>query len=74
MSKIRTWPARIYLQRKEEDELFDDETTWCRQQVNDDDVEYVRIDLFNSLKTRLRKKAECACLDGHAPNCPMAPR
>ena len=36
---------RIYLQ-----ENTDGETTWCSDQINDDDCEYIRTDKYESLK------------------------
>lgn len=46
---VRVWPTTIYLQRSEDcaDEgcgIHDGETTWCVDQINDTDVEYVRKD------------------------------
>ncbi len=38
------WPERIYLQR-EDDDASPEETTWCRDKINDSDIEYVRADL-----------------------------
>lgn len=60
MSKLRTWPARIFLQRPEGGTYEDhkgQELTWCADQVNPEDVEYVRIDLFRSLQNQLKKRA-----------------
>lgn len=61
MSTIRTWPARIWLQRSEggKDGNYKDhsDVTWCQDQINQTDVEYVRIDLFRSLQSQLKKRA-----------------
>jgi hypothetical protein len=57
MSTIRTWPARIYLQQEEVAPYKEhSEVTWCADRINKRDVEYVRIDLFNSLKARLKRR------------------
>lgn len=59
MSTIRSWPARIWLQRPEGGlyaEHAEGEVTWCRDKINQEDVEYVRIDLFNSLRVQLKKR------------------
>ena len=37
------FPERIWLQS--EMEGFNVETTWCIDQINDDDAEYIRVDL-----------------------------
>lgn len=60
MSAIRNWPARIYLTRGDECVSGGcsgpcDNTQWCRDKINDADIEYVRVDLYNSLLARLRK-------------------
>ena len=44
MSEKR-WYERIYLQ-----EDTDGETTWCQDQINDDDCEYIRADKYATLK------------------------
>ena len=56
MSNIRTWPQRIWLQQ-EERAPYDEhsEVTWCRDQINEHDVGYVRVDLYNSLKAQLKR-------------------
>jgi len=50
-------PDRIYLQAgmTEEDEDWDDEVgvTWCIDQINDNDVEYVRRDVAVKLREML---------------------
>lgn len=59
MSNVRTWPQRIYLQQEERAPYKEhSEVTWCADKINEHDVEYVRIDLFNSLKARLRRAGE----------------
>jgi hypothetical protein len=60
MSYIRTWPKRIYLQQGEERGNYPgaNDVTWHDEPIFDEDVEYVRIDLFNSLKARLRKAGQ----------------
>ena len=59
MSTIRTWPARIWLQRAEREDFHEaHEVTWCQDKINDGDVEYVRIDLFNSINARLKRALE----------------
>lgn len=57
MSTVRTWPARIFLQREEREDYPGpgSEVTWCSEAINPNDVEYVRVDLYNSLLARLRK-------------------
>ena len=56
MSNIRTFPSRIYLQQEEVAPFLEHaEITWCSDKINDHDVEYVRVDLYNSLLARLRK-------------------
>lgn len=59
MSHIRTWPARIFLQQGEERGDYPGcaDVTWHDEPIFDADVEYVRIDLFNSLRAQLRKRA-----------------
>lgn len=48
-------PKTIYLQLENEDQdpyqlkNLDEGTTWCRDKVNDDDVEYIRKDLYDKL-------------------------
>jgi hypothetical protein len=60
MSSIRTWPTRIWLQRSEggKDGDYKDhsDVTWCADAINRTDVEYVRIDLYNSLRAQLKKR------------------
>lgn len=60
MSLIRTWPARIYLQQGEERGKYPgaNDVTWHDEPIFDTDIEYVRVDLFNSLKARLRKAGQ----------------
>lgn len=59
MSNIRTWPQRIWLQQ-EEPAPFNEhsEVTWCQDKINQHDVEYVRVDLYNSLRAQLKRLAE----------------
>lgn len=60
--KVLDAPERIYLQAGEltEDTPFSDlaEVTWCRDEVSDADVAYVRADLFDRvLRERARSDA-----------------
>lgn len=57
MSTLRTYPALIYLQREEHSDQYapGHETTWCRDPINEADVEYIRIDLYNSLRMQLKR-------------------
>lgn len=57
MSVIRTWPKRIYLQQGDERGPYPGcaDVTWHDEPVFDADVEYVRVDLYNSLLARLRR-------------------
>lgn len=66
MSNIRTWPARIWLQREEREDYPGpgSEVTWCQEAINDADVEYVRVDLYNSLRKRAGKAADTDCQCG----------
>lgn len=59
MSTVRTWPSRIFLQRAE-GEPFNEahEVTWCQDRVHETDVEYVRVDLFNSLRAQLKRRSD----------------
>jgi len=50
---LETWPERIWLQGGDEggstmqfEEAYGKELTWCQDQVNDGDVEYIRADLI----------------------------
>jgi hypothetical protein len=47
MAEITKPHERIWLQTEAEST---GEMTWCEDKINDDDVEYVRVDLFASLK------------------------
>lgn len=40
-------PEAIYLQCDEDG--YTDDTTWCRDSINDQDIKYVRADLVKSL-------------------------
>lgn len=42
-------PEILYLQC-DEDGWADDEITWCRDKINDQDIKYVRADLVKELK------------------------
>ena len=42
---------RIWLQTTDEH----GEATWCQNKINDDDVEYVRVDLYAALKRENEK-------------------
>lgn len=48
-------PERIWLQIDPEAEQFDwwDAQTWCSDQINDTDLEYVRADVVESLRQQL---------------------
>ncbi len=58
--KKKIAPARIYLQRR----LYDDrpdhnsDITWCSDQIDKTDVEYVRADIFKREQRRLKKQIE----------------
>ncbi len=58
--KKKIAPARIYLQRR----LYDFEPdhcssiTWCDDQIDKTDVEYVRADIFKREQRRLKKQIE----------------
>jgi hypothetical protein len=56
---MSTAPEKIYLQDDdgyhEESGVWGD-TTWCTDQIDDTDVEYVRADLVTSLREQLRKE------------------
>ena len=58
MSFIRTWPRRVYLQRGDEKGNYPgpSDVTWHDAPVFQTDVEYVRVDLYNSILARLRKR------------------
>lgn len=52
-------PERIYLQAGDDRDTFDDMdgVTWCKDQINDSDIEYVRADVHdiaNAEITRLQ--------------------
>jgi hypothetical protein len=46
-------PERIYLQGTAGDEFLPDGITWCWHQIEDDDVEYVRADKYETLRNVL---------------------
>lgn len=46
-------PKRLYLQTDWEGEPMEDEWTWCADQINETDVEYVRSDTIADLEKRL---------------------
>jgi hypothetical protein len=53
---IKSAPERIYLQLVESDyvdNLYGAEETWCQDKINDDDVEYVRGDIVNTLSVEV---------------------
>jgi primosomal protein N'' len=47
--KTETWPETIYLQREGVSEAYEDETTWCSDKINSNDLEYRRVDVFERL-------------------------
>lgn len=47
MAEITKHHERIWLQTLSE---ATGETTWCEDKINDDDIEYVRVDLFTKLE------------------------
>ena len=56
---LEKWPERIYLQRHDDCVQDDcgphgDDTTWCRDQINEHDVPYVRADIVLELEQRIR--------------------
>lgn len=58
-------PEKIYLQWVGTE--FDDESTWCTDQINDEDIEYVkavladrRLELLRRTKRYLYHRDECA--------------
>lgn len=61
MSK-REWPARIFLQREDADNRPDvecpDGATWCQDQINTDDVEYIPVDLHKAAVARAKRRAD----------------
>jgi len=65
-------PERIYLQAgmTEEDEDWDDEVgvTWCIDQINDSDVEYVRRDVAAKLWATLDSWGLSICEDLEIPD------
>ena len=67
MSFIRTWPARIYLQQGDEKGEYPgaDNVTWHDAPVFGADVEYVRIDLYNSLRAQLKKRGSDTSIAEH---------
>lgn len=62
MKHIRTWPSRVWLQQGDDPAPapYTDcaEVTWHEEQIFDTDIEYVRIDLYNSILARLRRAPE----------------
>jgi hypothetical protein len=56
------WPARIWLQREDADNRPDvespDGATWCQDQINTDDVEYIRVDLHKAAVARAKRSGE----------------
>jgi hypothetical protein len=54
--KTETWPETIYLQREGVSEAYEDETTWCGEKINSDDVEYRRADVVERLLAEHRKQ------------------
>lgn len=44
-------PEVIYLQWIPEKTWYDDTVTWCEDQINDDDVKYIRADVAESADT-----------------------
>ena len=53
-------PERIWLQIDPEAEQFDwwDAQTWCSDQINDTDLEYVRADAVESLRQQLESGSD----------------
>lgn len=48
MAETTKHHERIWLQTEPEST---GEVTWCEDKINDDDIEYIRVDLFTCLKT-----------------------
>ena len=48
-------PDRIYLQWQRE---YHEETTWCVDQIDDDDIEYIRVDIADRRLALLREIAD----------------
>ena len=49
-------PKKVWLQNVgDADQLYDDEVTWCGEKINEDDVEYIRADEIERLRSACRK-------------------
>lgn len=48
MTDFTKSPEAIYLQCDEDG--YTDDTTWCRDSINDQDIKYVRADLVKEMK------------------------
>ena len=48
-------PDVVYLQWIPEKTWYDDTVTWCEDQINDDDIEYVKVSTATRLRELLRR-------------------
>ena len=64
-------PDKIYLQITDDEGEHSDEITWCVDKINDDDVEYIRVNKQRVTKT-LRKAADAASTVLHSKSSSKA--
>ena len=67
-------PELIYLQwiPKEAWDNYEDVITWCQDQINDDDIEYVKASTATRLRELLKRVKERADMAGDCLFCEMA--
>ncbi len=56
MTETKPPPDRIFLQWHETE--FHEDTTWCVDEINDEDIAYIRLGVFNQITITLKETEE----------------